>query len=496
MSQRIFRVAIVPVFLACSAIFGGNVPLRAADAPAVPKLVKESFTYRAIVKDILPAVVSIESYAKAPRVLKPMFDRSGAPGVPDDLRRFFDTDPSRGARRLEPPREARLGSGSGFIIDAAGVIVTNNHVVDGSDQVKVRLKDGRIFVSKDIKTDPKTDLAIVRINAKEALPFLRWGNSASMEIGDRVLAVGAPFGLHGTVTDGIVSGKGRSIQLNMYEDFIQTDAAINPGNSGGPLISLDGAVIGVNSVIESHSGGFQGVGLAISSNLARHVVDQLTTAGVVKRGYIGVQIRALTPEIAERMGLNGNQGVLVSQVVKAAPAAKGGVREGDVITALDGKPTAVPMDLSFEVASMATGKTAQLTLWRDGKSLVLPVTIAPQPAQFVPDLPADAAIPHERTRIEGLGLAIADLTKSSAEQFGIAEIMDGALIVEVSPDGLAASAGLTAGSVIMKVNGKNVTSAQSFKDAVAAGSLQKGILMQVRSPTEGVAMVLLREPGD
>src|SRR5205823_5715105 len=205
----------------------------------------------------------------------------------------------------EGPSEQFIGFGSGFIVDPKGVVLTNNHVVDGATEVEVTLHDGRKFTSKDIKTDEKTDLAIVRLDTKGAsLPYLELGDSASMEIGDRVLAVGAPFRLTGTVTSGIISAKGRyGLGLNKYEDFLQTDAAINPGNSGGPLVNLDGKVIGVTSAIKSRSGGFQGVGLAISSNEARKIMRRLHEHGVVRRGYLGVQIRDVEEETAKKYGL-------------------------------------------------------------------------------------------------------------------------------------------------------------------------------------------------
>jgi len=233
---------------------------------------KELPSYRDVVRNVLPAVVSIEarhkarqSVAKQPQLNLPPF--GNMPGLPDELRKELENH-----RFPSPETMPRHAFGSGFIVDPTGLVLTNDHVVRGADEVEVHLQDGRKFMARDIKTDPKTDLAIVRLDTKDSLPFLKLGDSNAMEIGDRVLAVGAPLGLTGTVTSGIISAKGRDIHMNMYEDFLQTDAAINPGNSGGPLVNLDGEVIGINSAIKSGTGGFQGIGLAISSNLARNAM--------------------------------------------------------------------------------------------------------------------------------------------------------------------------------------------------------------------------------
>ena len=269
-------------------------------APAVYP--RELASYRDVVKKVLPAVVSIEARAKPSR---PSRRRGQRPPIDDDRSCPRSSAGSSRTCRRRPEATATtdsrtLGFGSGFLVDPKGVILTNYHVVDGADEVEVAAaRTAASSPRKDIKTDPKTDLAIVRIDAKEPLPYLELGDSDAMEIGDRVLAVGAPFGLTGTVTHGIISAKGRSLHMNMYEDFLQTDAAINPGNSGGPLVNLEGKVIGINSAIKSRSGGFQGVGLAIASNLAKNVMEQLLKDGVVHRGYLGVQIKDVDdPELA------------------------------------------------------------------------------------------------------------------------------------------------------------------------------------------------------
>src|SRR5216683_7367653 len=294
-------------FIAGPVLHGQN-----GDGATAPK---ELNSYRDIVKKALPAVVSIESRVKPkgkPKAEKNP-ERRRVPSddqIPEEFRRFFEEFQQQ---PFEMPEQQvpTVGFGSGFIVDPKGVILTNYHVVAGADSVEVTLQDGRTtFTSKDIHGDRKTDLAIVRFDPKgHKLPSLELGDSATMEIGDRVLAAGAPFGLTGTVTAGIISAKGRNgLNVNMYEDFLQTDAAINPGNSGGPLINLEGKVIGINSAIRSRTGGFQGVGLAIPSNMAKNIMGQLLSGGSVHRGYLGVAIKNLDPEVAPRLGVERTEG--------------------------------------------------------------------------------------------------------------------------------------------------------------------------------------------
>ena len=329
---------------------------RAEPVPAIPK---ELTSYRDIVKKALPAVVSIEAKGKA---------RKPAPPRPGQ--------PMQGEKEDAPA----IGYGSGFLIDPKGVVLTNYHVVEDADAVEVTLRDGRKIISRNIKVDTKSDLAIVRIEAKGALPFLDFGDSNEMEIGDRVLAIGAPFNLPGSVTAGIVSAKERSLNVKMYEDFIQTDAALNPGNSGGPLINLEGKVIGVTAAIKSRTGGFQGVGLAIASNLAKHVADELQKNGYVRRGYLGVQIKDIdTPELAAKYGLSEPAGILVTNVYADAPAAKAGCVRDDVIVSLGGKPIKDGRELQLTVGSLPLNKPIEVIVVRDGKQKTLRITIEEQP---------------------------------------------------------------------------------------------------------------------
>jgi serine protease Do len=477
--------------------------------PATPP---EMTTYRDVVKKVLPAVVSIERRFKPvariktsgtphqPEEMRKFFKEFSTPGsagkqLPEELRKFFEDFQHQPFQTPESPRQH--GSGSGFLIDPQGVIVTNHHVVDGADEVLVTLSDGRKFVSKDIKSDPKTDLAIVRIETKEPLPYLQFGDSSAMEIGDRVLAVGAPFGLTGTVTSGIVSAKGRNLHMNMYEDFLQTDAAINPGNSGGPLVNLRGEVIGVNSAIKSRSGGWQGIGLAIASNMVRDVTGQLLKDGAVHRGYLGVQIKDLDKDVAARLGLDKHKGVLVAKVFDGSPADKAGVKDGDVITSLAGKPVENGHDLQTVVAGLPLNKPVSVTVVRDGERKELNVTVAEQPSVF--------GVAGETTRqgpktekqadeLDKLGVEVADLTPETAKQFGYKEDVKGVVVTKVQPDSPAAEAGLRRGMMLVKVDKKRVKDAAAVRERVAKAALDKGVLLQVRTAEGGTDYVLVKVP--
>jgi serine protease Do len=458
---------------------------------------KEPGSYRDIVRGILPAVVSVETTRKHAVAMSGFQQGSPFgefPGLPDELRKRFEH-----LRPHEPapdPRPGR-GIGSGFVVDPKGTIVTNDHVVRGADKVEVRLADGRKFLSREIKRDPKTDLAVIKIDAPESLPYLEFADSNTIEIGDRVLAVGAPFGMTGSVTSGIISAKGRDLHMNMYEDFLQTDAAINPGNSGGPLVNLEGKVVGVNSAIKSETGGFQGVGLAISSNLARTVMQQLLKDGTIHRGYLGVQVQALEPEVAERLGIANRTGILISKVTDGTPAAKAGLKDGDVLIAVADKPVKDARGLQQTVAGLPLGKPIELTIVRDGAKQTLSVTIEEQPKSFaVAQGETDGSHSDEGSMasIGKLGIKITDLTPERAKELSLPEKTQGALIAEVDPSGVAAEAGLRGGVVIQKVDKTPVQNADQARKALEQGSLEKGILLQVKNPQGGTSYVMLKAP--
>jgi serine protease Do len=505
--KSIVSICLAAIVLVGVVLVGG--PLLKGQFKTPAPLPQELTSYRDIVKTVLPAVVSIERRFKpvahsksqgadGPRSETRRFFKE-FPGLPKDqlpeeIRKFFEEFEKQPFLMPEWPRQR--GFGSGFLIDPQGVIVTNYHVVESADEVLVELRDGRKFTSKEIKSDPKTDLAIVRIQTKEPLPYLKFGDSDKMEIGDRVLAVGAPFGLTGTVTAGIVSAKGRNLHLNMYEDFLQTDAAINPGNSGGPLVNLQGEVIGVNSAIKSHSGGWQGVGLAIASNLARDITTRLLKEGTVHRGYLGVSIKDLDPEVAARLGLDKQTGVLVAKVWEGSPAAKAGLKDGDIITALDGKPVKNSRELQNAVTALPLNQTVSLTVLRDGEQKELKVTIAEQPAEFgvaTGKLQGPNA-ERQSDELDQLGVEVAELTPELAKQFGYKEDVQGVVITQVQPDSPAADAGLRRGMLLVKVDKKPIKNIAAVRAALAKAAAEKGVLLQVRSPEGATDYVLVKIP--
>jgi len=395
-------------------------------------------------------------------------------------------------------------AGSGFIVDPKGVIVTNFHVVDGAQSVEITLTDGRHFTSKQIVPDRKNDIAVIKFDPKGTVPFLEFGDSDAMEIGDRVLAMGAPFGLTGSVSQGIVSAKGRSglsTNRSVYEDYLQTDAAINPGNSGGPLVNLEGRVVGIDTAIKSRNGGFQGVGLAIASNLAKNVVSQLVKDGVVHRGYLGIAVRPLTPEVATLMGLKDTQGLELVRVEPGSPAAKAGLQEGDIITSVAGKDVKDSRELQHLVGTLALNKSYPVKLFRDGKAQSLGVMVAQQPDNYGEERTVLAGSPKkndvEEHAVNKLGLELADLTPESAGQLGYAEDKSGVVVSKVDPGSLAWDSGLRQGVLITKIGEKPVTSAAKAKEQLQKASLEKGILLQYQTKDGGkVRTVIQGETAD
>ncbi|TSD85714.1 PDZ domain-containing protein [Mycobacterium sp. KBS0706] len=333
-------------------------PATTPVVPAAPLVPATSGSFAGLAHQVMPGVVnvSITGHQGPAQVA----DRDGGPRG------------RRGGQEIH-------GAGSGFIIDPAGYIVTNNHVVKDADEISVTLNDGTVLPAKVVGTDPKTDLALIKVKADKPLAAVEWGNSDAAQVGDWVMAVGNPYGLGGTVTAGIVSARGRDINANPLEDFLQIDAPINPGNSGGPSFDAAGKVIGINSEIYSPSGGSVGIGFAIPSNLAKSVIAQLREHGSVQRGWLGVEIQALTPELAEAAGIDTAKGALVAEVQKNSPALKAGLRQGDVIVSFDGKPVAESKDLPRLVAETASGTSVPVEVLRDGKSKTLSVDIALQP---------------------------------------------------------------------------------------------------------------------
>jgi serine protease Do len=365
------------------------------------------------------------------------------------------------------------GSGSGFIIRGDGVILTNNHVVENAKQITVTLGDGRELEAKVMGRDPKTDLAVLKIDSAGTLPTARLGDSDALRVGDWVVAIGNPFGLSDTVTAGIVSAKGRTIGAGPYDDFIQTDAPINPGNSGGPLLDERGDVVGINTMIYSQSGGNVGIGFAIPINLAKQLVPELETSGHVTRAWLGVTIQKLTPDLAESLGVSPPHGALVAEVTKDGPAAAAGIAPGDVITHYDGKVVDEHAALPMLVASTAVGKRVPVEVVRDGSVRTIEVTVARQAGDEAQDEPED----HKAK----WGLALRDLRPSERAE---RDVRSGVLVTGVASGSPAEEAGIKAGDVILQANRKPVTSVDELKEQIAKTAADKPLLLLVR-PADG-----------
>jgi serine protease Do len=455
-----------------------------------------STAFREVAQKVLPAVVTIENqpaHAEQAQDEKDDEQSSGqnpfGDALPPEFRHFFKDMP-HGFHGM-PHREVH-GVGSGIIIDPSGIILTNNHVVEGGGKITVTLHDGREFEATDVKRDPKADLAIVRIKDGGSLPSVKLGNSDEMQVGDWVLALGVPFKLEGTVTAGIVSAKGRGLDRSVHANFIQTDAAINPGNSGGPLVNLDGEVIGINTAISSDTGGYQGVGFAISSNLAKWVSQQLISQGTVRRAYLGVGIEQVSNVLAKQFGVQTQHGVVVDDVQPNAPAAAAGLKSGDVILEFGGKPVNNPLDLQVAVEQSPIGTAQPLAVMRNGKRLVLEVTVREQPASYgsVVHNRSKAPSPNGTVQEEKLGIDVGELTPEVAEKLGV-KAGEGVVITEVHNGSRAESAGLTAGLVIAQVGRQPVKSASEFRAAMQKQSLANGILLLIRSG-DGTRFVVIQ----
>jgi len=377
----------------------------------------------------------------------------------DEMFRDF-LDKRQGAK----PRPRKATSlGSGFIIDPAGYIVTNNHVVENADEIMVVMHDDTELKAKLIGRDPKTDLALLKVDAGKPLPFVKWGDSNAMRIGDWVLAIGNPFGLGGSVTAGIVSARQRDINAGPYDDFIQTDASINRGNSGGPMFNMDGEVVGINSAIFSPSGGSVGIGFAIPSNLAKPVIEQIKQFGHPRRGWLGVRIQSISPDLAEGLKLPSDKGALVAGVTKDGPADKAGIKQGDVVLKFDGKEVTQMRGLPRMVAETAFGKSVDVIIWRKGQQVTIPVMLgeldekADDQASDQTDDNQDQQQPSEQgSKLKALGLDLSSINDKQRKDFDLDKTVTGVVIVDVDPDGPAAEKDLRPGDVIVEVDQKAV----------------------------------------
>jgi len=474
----------------------------AVDPAAISHADSLSKAFRDASGMVMPSVVTIRSETKAKTVESPFGEGGGLgrgenPFKGTPFEDFFRDNPQfkfEGPRGGSTPRQSGLGSG--VIIDSAGVILTNNHVVEGADEVTVELHDGRIFKGTDIKVDPDTDLAIVRIKDAGKLPAAKLGDSDALEIGDWVIAVGNPFGLEESVSAGIISGKGRPLGQVERANFLQTDAAINPGNSGGPLVNLKGEVIGINTAIASNSGGYQGIGFAVPMSTAKWVSEQLRESGSVARAYLGVGIQPVDVDIAQQLGVDAN-GVMVSEVYPDTPAAEAGLKDQDVIVSFAGKAVKDPRELQALVERAPLGTKQDITVVRDGKTVTLQVTAQTLPKDFGRNARRNRA---EQGREEEaakpakspLGVEVSNLDKEVAQQFGY-EGFEGVVITHVEPDGLADDVGMQEGMLILKVGKTPVTNVEEFEAAVKDSSLEKGVLLQVRTERGNRYIVLKQE---
>ncbi|WP_197530671.1 Do family serine endopeptidase [Bythopirellula polymerisocia] len=456
-------------------------------SPAVAAARDLSGAFRSASESVMDAVVAIESR-------KEEHNLSAGQGVPEG------TNPFQGSPfedlfrdRLGPgkpstPHRSQTGIGSGVLIHKSGLILTNNHVVEGADQVIVRLHDGREFKAVDVKTDPKTDIAVVRIQADEDFPFAKLGDSDVVEIGDWVLALGQPFGLESTVTAGIISAKHRGIGITARENFLQTDAAINPGNSGGPLVNLDGQVIGINTAISSSGGGNDGIGFAIPVNMVKWVGKQLVAEGRVHRAYLGVGIQPITAELANQFHVSPREGVLINQVHTNTPADKAGLLSGDVIVEFSGKAVTDPRELQLLVESADMEKNHSLKVVRDGKSIDL--SLRPEELPEDLDTESPSAMEAESDQLGKLGLSVQDLSPSIAEQLGM-EGVTGVLITEVLAGSPGQRQGLEPGNMITHVNRHAIDSKSKLMSELSSASLEDGVLLFVKT-NSGSRFVVLK----
>ncbi|WP_300297390.1 DegQ family serine endoprotease [Ferrovibrio sp.] len=464
-----FKRTVVAILLASTILSGGGGYLAArafaandAALPAAPVeqlVAKPSFAD--LVEKVKPAVVNIATTEKPSRQANRLPQSPFPPGSPFEefFRQFGEQQ-----QRERGPQHAL---GSGFIIDPSGYVVTNNHVVDGADKIVVTLEDGRELPATVKGRDAKTDLALLKIESKTPLPYVAFGDSDKARIGDWVVAVGNPFGLGGSVSAGIVSARGRNLNNGPYDNFLQIDAPINPGNSGGPLFDQSGRVIGIATAIYTPNGGNVGIGFAVPSNLAGNVIAQLKASGRVERGWLGVTMQPMTEALAKAVGRRDSNGVLVNDVQGEGPAAKAGLKQGDVVTALNGSPIRDPRDLATQVAGLKAGDTAKLQIWREGREKTLSLTVGSQPAE-------QTAALDEAGKEGRVGLSLAPITPELRSKLGIEGAAKGVVVAEVTPDSKAEESGVRPGDVIVGIAGHPVASpAEAAKEIRAAQQEKK-----------------------
>lgn len=471
-----FNKYILSMFLAVTCVITVTMPVQAVENGGLDSLRQTGKAFANVAKQVSPSVVfikveSIENGRTLPQFQSPFGD--------DLFKRFFgDSFPGFPTQPRGGSERRVMGQGSGFVfavdkglLSDTSYVLTNHHVVENADKIKVTFQDGKEFDAEVKGVDPKSDIAVLAIpdSSHTALPI---GDSTKLEVGEWVVAVGNPFGLSHTITAGIVSAKGRSgLGINDYEDFIQTDAAINPGNSGGPLLNLDGEVVGINTAIFSRSGGYMGVGFAIPVNLAMNIANQLIDSGEVTRGYLGIVIQELTPQLAESFDIEVTKGILVSQVSGDSPAEKAGLKVGDVIISYQGSGVDSVSEFRNQVALTAPGTTGNLTVLRDGKRKDIRIRVG--------DLSdADFKVSDASESSDALGISVQTISPELAKQFD-AKPGQGVIVTDVKKGSIAAMSGVREGSVILEVNRKKVTTSQEFADAVEESEDDKRVLLLV-----------------
>ena len=379
-------------------------------------------------------------------------------------------------RQNPAPQRKQQGSGSGFIISEDGLILTNNHVVENADDITVTLADNRKIDGKLIGTDPKSDVALIKVDIDEKLPTVKLGDSEALEVGEWVIAIGNPFGLNQTVTVGVVSAKGRSrVGINEYENFIQTDAAINPGNSGGPLLNIYGEVVGINSALYTRTGGYMGIGFSIPVNMVKYIVDQLEKHGKVTRGLLGIMLQDIDEDLAESFDLSKVKGILITEVVKDSPAEKAGLKARDIIVKMNDVELRDSGDLRNKVAMTIPGTEVDLEVIRDGKPKTIEVVVGEQPADF-----SSVGQYRSSSPLGKFGLELQELTEELAAQLGY-EGRGGVIISEVDPDSPAAKSGLKPGQLVEEVNKVKIDSMEDLNKVIEKSVEKNRVLLKVRS---------------
>lgn len=437
-------------------VFAAALSVFAAGAGA-----QDSGSISSMVKRLSPSVVNI-STTNVTRI-----EPFGSPYQDEYFRKFFD----RFFSEQFPGREFRKkGLGSGFLLSADGYILTNNHVVRKAEEIEVILQSGDRYSAGIVGRDPKTDLALLKIEAEKPLPAAKMGDSSALEIGDRVLAIGNPFGLGHTVTAGIVSAKGRALGIGQYDNFIQTDAAINPGNSGGPLFNFDGEVVGVNTAVIARG---QGLGFAIPINMAAMVVEQLKTHGRVVRAWLGVMIQDVTPEISEALGIDRREGGLISEVREGSPADAAGVRRGDVVVSVNGEKIADASALARKLALLEPGVPTEFVVLRDGREKTYRIKLVEHP-----DNQKSGEAEARRDVERGLGIEVSDITQTIRNRLGIKR-SEGVVVVSVAPGSVASEKGIRVGDLVLEINGNSVKGLSDYKRILAESGERKTLLFLV-----------------